>query len=429
MHRVPLVAPVTLTLALVASSFVGAWHTAAPQNPPPPTPAAGPPAQGGRGAALKSPEVGVDQRVTFRLRAPNAKEVLVAVTGTRLPMQKDERGVWTVTTDPLPPDIYTYSLVVDGATMNDPANRQAQTSFASFQSMFMVPGPKPWLPAPGVPRGAVTRHAFHSTVANDDRDFFVYTPPGYDARRAQAYPVLYLLHGLGDDAERWLTGGGSAHNILDNLIAQGKAVPMVVVSPLGYGTSMGPAGGRGSENILGYERILLGEVMPMVEKAYHVSRNREQRAIAGLSMGGAEALYVGLNHLDTFAWIGAFSSAPMLWPGVAPPPTAPAAAPASVAGAPAPPATGGRGNAPAIDSAAFARTFPNLDAKANARIRMLWIVCGTSDGLIGANRQFKDWLRSRNVQFTEQEVPDMGHVWPLWRQNVADMVPKLFQRK
>ena len=414
---------VTLAAALAASSLVTARQAAAPQAPPPTATAA----QGGRGrggAPVKSPEVGADQRVTFRLRAPNAKEVAVSIGGKRLPMQKDEQGLWSVTSDPMPPEIYTYSLLVDGASLNDPANRQVQTSFAGFQSMFMVPGPAAWLPAPGVPRGAIARHTFHSAVANDDRDFFVYTPPGYDPRRSQPYPVLYLLHGLGDDAERWLNGGGAANNILDNLIAQGKAVPMIVVSPLGYGTSTGPAGGRTPENITGYTKILLTEVMPMVDKAYHVSRNREQRAIAGLSMGGAESLYVGLNHLDTFAWIGAFSSAPMLWPGVAtvarpPEASGPRRQPTRVVAA--------RGTAAALDPASFSKAFPALDAKSNSQIRMLWIVCGTADGLIGANRQFKDWLRSKGVQFTEQEVPDMGHVWPLWRQNVTDMAPKLFK--
>ena len=403
--------------ALAASSFVSARQTPAPQSPPP-TPAAQAP--GGRGTApVKSPEVGADQRVTFRLRAPNTKEVLVSVGGKRLPMQKDDQGIWSVTSDPMTPDIYSYSLIVDGASISDPANRQMQTSFGSFQSMFMVPGPAAWLPAPGVARGAIARHAYRSAMANDDRDFFVYTPAGYDARRSQPYPVLYLLHGLGDDAERWLDGGGGADNILDNLISQGKALPMIVVTPLGYGTSTGPVGGRTAENITGYTKILLDEVMPIVDKAYNVSRNREQRAIAGLSMGGAESLYVGLNHLDTFAWIGAFSSAPMLWPPAA------AAGAASAAGR-----GGGRGAPPPVmDVAVFPQTFPALDAKANSRIRMLWIVCGTADGLIGANRQFKDWLRSKGVQFTEQEVPDVGHVWPLWRQNLTDMVPRLFQPK
>jgi enterochelin esterase-like enzyme len=420
MNRIRLTT-LTVAAALAASSFVFARQTPARQNPPPTAPAAGPAGRGGRGSApVKSPEVGADRRVTFRLRAPNAKEAGVSVGGKQLPMQKDDQGLWSVTSDPMAPDIYTYSLIVDGTSISDPSNRQVQTSFGSFQSMFIVPGPAAWLPAPGVPRGAIARHAFHSALANDDRDFFVYTPAGYEAHRAQPYPVLYLLHGLGDDAERWISGGGGANNILDNLIVQGKAVPMIVVSPLGYGTPTGPVGGRTGENIIGYTKILLDEVMPIVDKAYNVSKNREQRAIAGLSMGGAESLYVGLNHLDMFAWIGAFSSAPMLWPAAA----------ATIPTAPAEGRGAGRGAAPAVmDPAVFAKTFPALDAKANPRIRMLWIVCGTADGLIAVNRQFKDWLRSQGVQFTEQEVPDMAHVWPLWRQNVTDMVPKLFQPK
>ena len=408
---------------LAAGSLVAARQAPAPA-PAPQAAARGAAPQAGRGSGpVISPQVGADRRVTFRFRAPAASEVAVALGGRRLPMQKDERGLWSLTTGALTPDIYTYAFVVDGATMNDPANRQVQTSFGSFQSMFMVPGPRPWLPAAGVPRGAIARHTFRSAVANDERDFFVYTPPGYDRRRVQPYPVLYLLHGLGDDAERWLTGGGAAHHMLDNLIAARQAVPMIAVTPLGYGTSTGPAGGRLPENILGYEKILFDEVMPAVDRAYHVSRSREGRAIAGLSMGGAEALYVGLNHLDTFAWIGAFSSAPMVWPALAGAPAPEGARGRTGRGA------GGRGAPPAaIDPAAFEKTFPGLDRRANARLRMLWIVCGTADGLIGANRQFKDWLRSKGVAFTEQEVPDAGHVWPLWRQNVADMVPRLFRR-
>ena len=408
MNRTRLLALMVVAV-LEASTFV----TSATPQAPPAAPVA--PAMAGRGPApVRSPEVGADKRVTFRLRAPNASEVAVAIAGKRLPMKKDEQGIWSLTTDAMAPDIYTYSFVLDGAMMNDPSNRQAQTSFGSFQSMFMVPGAAAWLPAPGVSRGAIARHPFHSAVADDDRDFFVYTPPGYDARRSQPYPVLYLLHGLGDDAERWMNGGAANH-ILDNLIAQKKAVPMIVVTPLGYGTSSGPAGGRLPENVTGYAKILLDEVMPAVDKSYNVSKNREQRAIAGLSMGGAESLYVGLNNLDKFAWIGAFSSAPMLW-GPIPPNAGRGAGAGGGAGAPQP-----------MDEAIFAKAFPTLDAKANSRLKMLWIVCGTSDGLIGVNRQFKGWLKSKGVQFTEQEVPDMGHVWPLWRQNLTDMVPRLFR--
>jgi enterochelin esterase family protein len=250
-------------------------------------------------------------------------------------------------------------------------------------------------------------------------------PAGYDAHRARPYPVMYLLHGLGDDAERWMNFGG-ANTILDNLIAAKKAVPMVVVTTLGYGVNNGPAGAQSPEVITGYTKSLLEEVMPAVDKAYNVSRNRNDRAIAGLSMGGAETLYTALNHLDEFAWIGSFSGAYVMWPGANASQAAPPAGRGNAtdnAGAPG----RGRGAVQTMDVSAFPKNFPSLDASANTKIKMLWIVCGTADSLIGVNREFKDWLKSKNVHFTELEVPDMGHVWPLWRQNFTDMAQKVFQ--
>jgi enterochelin esterase-like enzyme len=410
--------PIVLLVAFWPSAMLTAQQ---PATPPAPTgaPAAAGPRGGGRGAPpVKSPELNADGRVTFRLRAPNAKEVAVALGGNRLVMQKDDQGVWSVTTEVLAPDYYTYSLVIDGTSMNDPANRQMQTSFAGFQSMFVVPGPHPWLPAAGVARGAIAKHTFGSAVANDERDYFVYTPAAYDPRRSRPYPVVFLLHGLGDDAERWMNGG-AANVILDNLIAQNKAVPMVLVTTLGYGVNNGPAGAMAPESITGYTKILLDEVMPAVERSYNVSRNREERAIAGLSMGGAETLYTALNHLDRFAWIGSFSGAFVMWPGATPPASA----------APAAGGEGrGRGGPRTVDPAVFDKTFPTLDAKANSKIKMLWITCGTADSLIAVNRQFKDWLRARNVQFTELESPDVGHVWPYWRQNFSEFATKVFQK-
>ena len=400
-----------LTLATVSCSVLLAQQPAAP--PASPTTAPAPAGRGGgRGAPpVKSPEIASDGRVTFRLRAPNAKDVAVAIGSTRLPMQKDEQGVWSATSDTLTPDFYAYSFVVDGTSVNDPVNRQLQTSFGGAQSMFVIPGSQPWLPSPSVPRGAITRHTFHSAVANDDRDFFVYTPPGYEARRSRPYPVIYLLHGLGDDAERWLNFGG-ANIIMDNLIAQGKAVPAIVVTPLGYGVNNGPAGAMGAENITGYTKILLTEIMPVVDRAYNVSRNREERAIAGLSMGGAETLYTALNNLDRFAWIGSFSGAFVMWPGAMNPADAGAGR--------------GRGAVRTIDPAVFDKTFPSLDAKANSQIKMLWITVGTADSLLGVNRQFKDWLKQKNVRFTEEEAADVGHVWPFWRKDFAEFATKVF---
>ncbi|HXB73373.1 MAG TPA: alpha/beta hydrolase-fold protein [Candidatus Acidoferrales bacterium] len=401
-------------------------------------PAAAPAGAGGRGGfapPVKSPEVSPEGKVTFRLRAPNATEVAVIGMGQRLPMAKNEQGVWTATTDVLKPDIYSYSFAVDSATITDPGNPQYKTAYGSAgQSMVHVPGPVSWEPAPGVPRGAVTRHFYHSAVVGDDRDFWVYTPPNYDPKRNPAYPALYLLHGLGDESSSWL-GVGAANVILDNLIAQGKAKPMVMITPLGYGTA---GGGRGAQDMIEFfAKALVEEVMPQVEKAYNVSKDRNQRAIAGLSMGGAEAAYTGLNHLDKFAWIGSFSGAYVMWPGANGGPgtnggpgrgagAPPAAGPAAAA---APGAPGGRGGRPALDASIMPKNFPNLDSKANSQIRLLWIACGTADGLIGVNRQFKDWLKSKDVRFTDIEVPDIAHVWPLWRQNLTELAPLLFQGK
>ncbi len=171
--------------------------------------------------------------------------------------------------------------------------------------------------------------------------------------------------------------------------------------------------------------------MPAVERSYNISRNREERAIAGLSMGGAETLYTALNNLDKFAWIASFSGAFVMWPGAMPAAPAAAAAPsAGAASTPPGPAAGGRGRGAVrtLDVSVFDKNFPALDAKDNSQIKMLWITCGTADSLIGVNRQFKDWLKSKNVRFTEEEAPDVGHVWPLWRRNLAEFAQKAFQK-
>jgi enterochelin esterase-like enzyme len=373
-------------------------------------------AQGRGGGAVKSPEVSADGRVTFRLRAPNAKEVAVTGIGQRLAMQKNEQGVWTATTDALKPDIYAYSFSVDGATFMDPGNADIKTAFGSAgQSQVLVPGtpPAPWEPADG-PRGNVTHHFFKSSIIGDTRDYYVYTPPNYDPNRREAYPVLYLLHGLGDDAAGWLSAG-SANTILDNLINQGKAKPMMMVNTLGYGTPDGPTGAMGATMIPTYAKSLVEEIVPQVEKAYHASKDRNQRAIAGLSMGGAESLYTGINYVDHFAYIGSFSGAFVMWPRASTPTAAPAG--------------GGRGGGQTRDVADFEKNFPTLNAKTAAQLKLIWIACGLDDNLIGVNRQFKTWLKSEDVAFTDVEVPGFAHVWPLWRRNLAELAPLLFQAK
>lgn len=348
---------------------------------------------------LKSPEVHSDRTVTFRFRAPNAKEVLLAREGVeRVPMQKDEQGVWSVTTDPLEPDYYGYSFVADGVSLIDPSNHLMKPNLLWASSEVHVPGPAslPW-EIHDVPRGTLHRHFYHSAIVGDDRDYYVYTPPGYDPAANTRYPVLYLLHGYSDDASGW-TAVGRAHIILDNLIARKKAKPMLIVMTLGYGAPevvkpQWPPLRDPELRKRNYDRFrdaLLSEVIPRVEHTYRVSADRESRAIAGLSMGGTESLYTGLNALDRFAWIGAFSSGGLMED--------------------------------------FNAAFPALDSKANSRLRLLWIACGAEDNLIKINRQFRDWLKSKGVRHVDIETPG-AHTWMVWRRNLATFAPLLFQNE
>lgn len=372
-------------LVLLSAALSIGWAQNAPQQPP------------ARPAPIISPEVHSDHSVTFRFRDPNAKEVLFAREGTeRAPMQKGDDGVWTITTAPLEADLYGYSFVADGVALIDPLNPLLKPNLLNVQSEVHVPGPSslPW-EISATPHGEVHHHFYHSTIVGDDRDFYVYTPPGYDASSKKLYPVLYLLHGYSDGADGW-TAVGRANIILDNLLAEGKAKPMIIVMPLGYGApeivtrnfgALRNAGLR-ERNYNRFRDALFEEVMPQVEKDYRVAKGRNSRAIAGLSMGGAESLYVGLNALDRFAWVGSFSAG---------------------------------GAAEDYDA-----TFPKLDSKANSELKLLWIACGTEDRLITPNRKFRDWLTSKGIHFTPIETPGM-HTWMVWRRNLAAFAPLLFR--
>ena len=348
---------------------------------------------------VNSPEVHSDRTVTFRLRNPNAKEVLLSRAGSpRVPMQKDEEGIWTVTTDPLEPDFYSYSFVADGVGLIDPSNPGLTPNLLNTTSMVHVPGPQslPW-ELNDVPRGEVHRHFYRSAIVGDDRDYYVYTPPGYDPNGKKLYPVLYLLHGFSDDASGW-TAVGRANVILDNLIAEGKAKPMLIVMPLGYGapeivTRGGPSLRDPSLRTRNYDKFrdaLFSEVIPQVEKGYKVAKDRNARAIAGLSMGGAESLYIGLNALDRFGWVASFSA-------------------------------GGA-------SEDFNETYPALNSSTASPLHLLWIACGTDDRLITPNRQFREWLTSKDIKHTDIETPG-AHTWMVWRRNLAALAPLLFQEK
>lgn len=344
---------------------------------------------------VTSPEIHSNGSVTFRLLAPKAHEIQLNCEGVpHSNLIQDTNGVWSFTTQPLAPDIYTYTFEVDGVRMIDPRNSFIKYNLLDTVSQVEVPGPAslPWQIA-DVPRGELHQHFFRSAVCNDDRDFIVYTPPGYKPRAFKRYPVLYLLHGFSDDTTAW-TQTGRANVILDNLIARGQAKPMIVVMPLGYGdmhvlkAGHDPAGNalrRQSRDK--FVESLIMEVMPRVERAYRVAKDRRARAVAGLSMGGEEALVTGLNHLDKFAWVGAFSS-------------------------------GGLTNVPTM--------FPNLDAGTNKKLRLLWIGCGNDDKLLTSNQQLCEWLETKGVKYKWVELPGQ-HSFRVWRRDLAQFVPLLFQ--
>ncbi len=336
---------------------------------------------------------------TFQLLAPNAKKVMLAREGAQtFSMTRNETGVWSVTTEPLEPDFYVYWFEVDGVPMLDPSNPAIKPNLRNPRSIIHIPGPSTlsW-ELNDVSHGLLHHHSYMSDVLSGNEDYYVYTPPGYEVDTDRSYPVLYLLHGYSDDSSAW-TAIGRANVILDNLIAEGKAVPMLVVMPLGYGTPevliRARPVSRGhsltQENYDNFKDILLSEIVPQVEKTYRAVRDRDSRAIAGLSMGGGESLNAGLNSLDKFAWIGAFSAA-------------------------------GFG----VD---FDTRFPGLTSNSTSGLSLLWIACGTDDRLLDNNRKFRGWLNSKDIHYVGIETPG-AHTWMVWRRNLTAFLPLLFQKQ
>ncbi len=225
---------------------------------------------------------------------------------TQAAMARDTNGIWSLTVGPLPPGLSIYSFNVDGVTTPDPVNPRIKLRARGSGSMVDVPGEPPALwQARDVPHGAVEVNWRKSGIIGDTRAFYVYTPPGYAADSAAHYPVLYLLHGNNDTAAGW-TDAGKANFILDNLLAENKAAPMIIVMPWGHAL---PIDGPQANNTAVFERYLIEEVIPQVEAKYRVRGGRDSRAIAGLSMGGGQALQIGLGHLELFSAVAAFSSA------------------------------------------------------------------------------------------------------------------------
>jgi enterochelin esterase family protein len=345
------------------------------------------------GANVISPEVRDDRTVTFRVKAPDARSV--ALTGgpvllalgkgnTAIPFEKGADGVWTLTVGPLKPNMYVYRFLLDGVAIVDPNNTLTGFSDQPGYSTLVVHGDGPsYYDAKPVPHGTVTRHVYHSDVLNGEREMYVYTPPNYDRNRR--YPVLYLLGGSGELASTWNIDGRAGF-IADNLIAEGKALPMIIAMP----NSSDP---RHTElTFLLFERELRTEVIPLVDKTYSTQANPHGRALAGLSMGGRHAQLVGFKSLDLFGSFGIMS-----------------------AGDP--------------DSDTSTPGFLN-DSAINKKVDYLFVGLGTYENQ-PTNRSvvFHQILEKHGIVHDYYIGGDGGHDWGTWRAHLYYMLPKLWRAK
>lgn len=346
-----------------------------------------------RGAAF--PRIEADRRVTFQVKAPGAHKVQVMPGGGSnglgkgpFEMDRSPDGVWTATIGPVAPGFHYYWLLIDGVPANDP-NSETFFGWAKESSAIDVPDPAlDFYEFKDVPHGDVHMHWYRSKVTGQMRQAFVYTPPGYDASGRTRFPVLYLQHGSGENARGW-TLQGRANFILDNLIAAGQAKPMIVVMETGYGVKPGQSGGRGNE---AFGDVVLQDLIPEIDRAYRTQADRAHRAIAGLSMGGGQAMQIGLGNLDTFASIGSFSGAGARNFDVA----------TSYGGA-------------FKDAAAF-----------NKRVKLLWIGCGREDGLFAGSLALHDALAKSGIKHGWHDGPGL-HEWQVWRKHLHTFAPLLFR--
>jgi enterochelin esterase family protein len=348
---------------------------------------------------LVSPEIHPDRTVTFRVYAPKATDVtltgdwmatLEARTGGTAKMTKGDNGVWTFTSPLLEPTIHLYFFTVDGLDIADPINPVMKLRARTSASLVEVPGsPTPvWQQQP-VPHGTVDFNWSHSAAYDDDHQFAVYLPPDYRTGNSR-YPVLYLVHGGGDVFSSW-TFAGAANIILDNLLAQKKAVPMIIVMPFnGAHFPSLPVAAGGDTNA--FETYMTKELIPFVDSHYRTVSDRKSRAMAGLSAGGGATFNVGLKHTELFSQFGFFSSGAM--------------------------------------TAEAAGRYPELaSAKAAAgKIDLIWISYGNQDPNHTAAEAFSAELTRNGIKHT-YVTRDGGHVWPVWRWSLAEFAPLLFRNK
>ncbi|WP_461107202.1 esterase [Spirosoma koreense] len=349
---------------------------------------------------LKSPKVLDDKRVLIQIYAPKASEVMVGgdfASGNKpVSLTKNDQGVWSVAVGPLRPDYYTYTLMVDGVRTMDPKNPVVKQGISSLENVMAVPGAETaFEDNRAVPHGEVREVWYQSNTLGMARRMHVYTPPGYE-KGATKYPVFYLLHGGGDDDSGWNTVGRAGF-ILDNLIAAGKAKPMIVVMPNGS-MPLPPQTGMPDAQTMNrlrdlFTSELLKDIMPTVEKTYRILPARESRALAGLSMGGFQTLDVALTRPELFDYVGVFSS-------------------------------GFFGSA--IDEAETKYAKALNDPSFNKGKKLFWVGIGKDDFVMDANKKTLALFDKHQIKYQYKESSG-GHTWINWRQYLNEYVPMLFR--
>jgi len=340
--------------------------------------------------SAKYPQILPDGRAIFRIKAPEVAKMQLDL-GKKYDMVKTGDGVWEVTTDSLSEGFHYYSLIVDGVSVADPAS-ESFYGMSRMASGIEVPFKgDSYYEFRNVPHGDIRIKNYYSTVTNSWRNFYMYTPPGYDQNTNEKYPVLYIMHGGGEDQRGWATQG-KTDLIIDNLIAEKKAVPMIVIMVDGNL----PAGNFGEEGLKLFEKEMKQSIIPFVEKNYRVKTDAQSRALAGLSMGGIQTLYMGLFNTDMFAYLGVFSSGWIqnMFNDVA--------------------------------NRQYEYLQNNVD-KVNANLKKLWISQGGKEDIAWQNCQtMRGKLDAMKIKYTYSEYPG-GHTWPVWRNNIFNFAQLLFK--